>query len=367
MTQLVPNLIVADRRKIRKVRELPIAGEIKVRVGDVVSAEDIVAVAELPGDLQILKLAKTTGLMPEEIISVISCKTGDLVSKGEVIFEKKGLFGLFKTNVSIPLDARVEFITEHNAHLGLRAKPEMLELKAYLGGMVTKITDKSVTIETEASFLQGVLGLGGEQNGNIEILNIFPGQKLTENNLPKNAQGKILVGGHSPDSGVLALVAKSGAKGLITGSIEDNVLTEFLGYDLGLAVTGNENIPFTLIITEGFGNLPMSTKHYNLLKKLNTMSASINGATQIRAGALRPEIIVSDTPIQGSSETASALLGVNSKIKIIRHPYFGMTATVKSLPSEPAMIETGAKVRVLEAEFKNGEVHLVPRANVELL
>ena len=65
-----------------------------------------------------------------------------------------------------------------------------------------------------------------------------------------------------------------------------------LGYDLGVAITGHEDIRPTLIITEGFGQIAMAGRTYELLAANAGRRASANGATQIRAGVLRPEIII---------------------------------------------------------------------------
>jgi hypothetical protein len=97
-------------------------------------------------------------------------------------------------------------------------------------------------------------------------------------------------------------------------------------------------------------------------------ACSINGATQVRAGAVRPEIIVprGDEAAAGSSPgQGDTGLNVGTRIRLIRVPYFGMFATVVALPHEPRKIETGAWTRVLEAKLDAGPTVTVPRANVE--
>ena len=54
-------------------------------------------------------------------------------------------------------------------------------------------------------------------------------------------------------------------------------------------------------------------------------------------------------------------------IRIIREPYFGTLARVKSMPNELVKIETESPARVLVAEFTDGKTAIIPRANVELL
>ena len=84
----------------------------------------------------------------------------------------------------------------------------------------------------------------------------------------------------------------AGARAVIAGGISASDLESFLGYDLGVAITGQEEKGSTLVVTEGFGDLAMAERTFALLRGCAGMRASVNGATQIRAGVLRPEIII---------------------------------------------------------------------------
>jgi len=52
---------------------------------------------------------------------------------------------------------------------------------------------------------------------------------------------------------------------------------------------------------------------------------------------------------------------------VIRAPYFGRLGRVTALPAELQVLETEAKVRVLEVEFADSSRAIVPRANVEMI
>ena len=98
--------------------------------------------------------------------------------------------------------------------------------------------------------------------------------------------------------------------------------------------------------------------------------ASMNGTTQIRAGVLRPEIIIPyDNPseIQEVEESIKTGMTKGSLIRIIREPYFGKIATVYNLPVELQVVESGSSVRVVEVELEDGNLALIPRANVEVI
>ncbi|MGR3309973.1 MAG: hypothetical protein ACUZ77_04295, partial [Candidatus Brocadiales bacterium] len=60
-------------------------------------------------------------------------------------------------------------------------------------------------------------------------------------------------------------------------------------------------------------------------------------------------------------------LKANDIVRVIREPFFGRIGKVKTLPSEPQQIETESKVRVLEVEFSDSSIVVIPRANVEMV
>jgi hypothetical protein len=119
----------------------------------------------------------------------------------------------------------------------------------------------------------------------------------------------------------------------------------------------------------------MAKRTFDLLASKVGRRASCSGATQIRAGVIRPEVII---PLAEGSEfrDQSAEKGITSvggglkigdQIRIIREPHFGRICRVSDLPADLRLLPTGSKARVLEAELDDGERIIVPRANVELL
>ncbi|HEX9742703.1 MAG TPA: hypothetical protein VGA17_07920, partial [Nitrospiraceae bacterium] len=157
---------------------------------------------------------------------------------------------------------------------------------------------------------------------------------------------------------------------LVVGGIDDKDLRALLGYDLGVAITGTEKIGLTLILTEGFGTIPMAAKTFSLLAKYAGHKASVSGATQIRAGVIRPEIII---PASGETQTAPLPtadrggIQVGAQVRIIRDPLFGRIGQVAALPSDLQQIETESRVRVLEVAFPDKTREIIPRANVEII
>jgi len=369
-----PGLLVEPCTEVVRVRELSVAGEILVKKGDQVKPNDIIGRADLQGDLYILRVAERLGIEAFEVINGLKVKEGDVVNRGDLICEHAGLFGLLKTRFYAPESGEIEFITAKTGHVALRMPSRPISIDAFIEGEVIEVTPgKAVSIRSSAAIIQGIFGVGGERKGGLLCLDVEPDQRLLDIDIPTDCAGRVLAGGMIPSLPALELASERGAVGFITGSIDDRTLAGYLGYDLGVAITGDEDLLMTVIITEGFGALPMSGRVRHLFKELDGMFASINGATQVRAGAIRPEVIIAGGNAHSklSSEAEARLqsgLVVGGRIRIIRFPYFGEIAEITELPHAAEKIATGAKIRVLRARVdSSNEVVTVPRANVELI
>lgn len=367
---LSPSLAAQKLTRIQRIRRLPVPGQINVQPGDTVTAETIVATAELPGDVFVARIAETVGLEPREVSETLTKQVGDPVIAGELLFQHHAFFGFIKCEYRSPVSGQVELIVPDTGHMVIRGEPRKLQLSAYLGGQVNRVAEnREVVIETTGAFLQGVLGVGGEACGTLEILPAEPYENLKLAHLPQSSQGKILVGGTAPSHAVLERLAAEGARGLVVGSIADDVLTGFLSYELQAALTGSETVPFTLILTEGFGNIPMKLSVMTTLLPLAGKEAAINGRTQVRAGAVRPELIVPYKPEEPYDSTPLATessLYVAQTVRLVRAPYLGRQGEIIELPEAPHTLPNGVTCRVAQVALDDGELVTVPRANLEI-
>ncbi len=369
-----PGLKVTKGTTIQKERRLPLEGEVLVEAGATVKAEDIVAKADLPGNVQLLNVANLLSVPPDEVTEHMLKPVGEAVSKDEIIATTKGLFGLFKSQALSPIDGTIEAVSDVTGQVILREPPIPVEVKAYTDGTVTEtLPTEGVTVETYGTYIQGIFGIGGETIGNLAVVAKSSSDELTTEQILPEHRDNILVGGSLVRTDAIQKAVQHGVRGIIAGGIDDADLRELLGYELGVAITGSEEIGITLVITEGFGRIAMAEQTFTLLKAREGMKTSINGATQIRAGVVRPEILIplaSEATGSGSDatdDTADGILEVGSSVRIIREPYFGQLGRVIELPVELQNLETEAQVRVLRVELADGEQTILPRANVEAI
>ncbi|WP_417379022.1 hypothetical protein [Gimesia sp.] len=368
-----PGLQISQRVLHSSRRILPIPGDVLVKEGDRVTADQIVAQTFMPGDVTPINIANQISVAPSEVPHCMLVAEGGDVHVGDILARSNGIFGFFKSETKAKTAGTIESISHVTGQVILRGAPMPIQVCAYQAGTVKEvIPQQGVVIQSEVAFLQGILGIGGEAFGRITFACENKQQPLTAELLDESMQGKIVIGGARMTGKAVMRGIEIGVAAMISGGIDDEDLKEILGYDLGVAVTGSEHIGTTLIITEGFGDIAMADRTFNLLKEQEGAKAAVNGTTQIRAGVLRPEIVIplDDKPSAGQEarQTVSAgILESGVPVRIIRDPYFGLLGQVGEMPTELRTLESGSLSRVLEVILDTGENVIVPRANVELI
>ncbi|MGD8452147.1 MAG: hypothetical protein PVJ57_10045 [Phycisphaerae bacterium] len=365
-----PGLSVAAEATVHKVRRLPIRGDVLVDVGQTVAADDVVAQASLPGEVRPINLATQLGVSPEDVPKIMLKGEDEPVRQGEPLARTHGLFRWFRREYRAPLDATVESISHVTGQVILRGAATPLQRRAYARGEVVAVQPgESATIEVRGTFIQGIFGIGGEAVGPLELIAKSPDEVIDADRLNESHAGRVLVGGSLVTAAAIRRAAELGIYGLVTGGLDDADLRTVLGYEFGVAITGDETVGVTIVVTEGFGQIAMAAGTFDLLARRAGQLASINGATQIRAGVIRPEVLIPLAEAAGERKSAvgGGTLELGTRLRAIREPHFGRLGRCTALPVEPVTLASEARVRVLEVEFDDGTRAVVPRANVELI
>ena len=365
-------LTVTDSIILRKERILPLKGTVLVKKGDKVTSDVVVAETSLPGAVLPMNIASKMNTTAELVVQYLKVTPGQEIKKGQILAEDNGLFGLgiFKSSVRSPIDGVFASVSEFTGQAMLGEPRIPVRVKAFIDGIVVDVKEnEGVTIENKSAYIQGIFGLCGEINGELKMLCSRPDQKLTPDLITPDCKDKLIVGGSLTPIESIKKAKEMGVRGIITGGIDDEDIKKLLGYDIGVAITGHEDLGITILVTEGFGPVKMADKTFELLKRFEGKIASMHGKTQIRAGVIRPEIII---PLDFKEEDLNAkkqrdsLLKEGQLVRIIREPGFGKIGKIVSLPEELQKAESETKVRTLEAEV-DGKIEVIPRANVELI
>lgn len=366
-----PGLKVVDAMRYTARRLLPIPGTVLVKQGDLVHARQVVAETFMPGDITPLNVAKLLSMPPGDVPECMLKKEGDRVEAGEPLARTKGIFGKFKTECKCETTGTVESISDVTGQVIVRGAPLPVQVKAYLTGRVADVmAGEGCAIEADVAFVQGIFGIGGETFGPIRMACKSHDQELTEDLITPDLKDCIAVGGARVTAHAIERARAAGVAAVIAGGIDDADLEAVLGYNLGVAITGSERIGLTIVITEGFGEIAMARRTFDLLRSHEGDEAAVNGTTQIRAGVMRPEIVIplrADRRVGAGSAATDTRLAIGAPVRVIRDPYFGLIGKVTGLPPEPQTLQSGSKARVLEVTFESGEGVIIPRANVELI
>lgn len=370
MAIFTPGLKVVEKTIVVKDRRLPLHGSVQVKVGQKISATDVVARTELPGKIYPVNVANQLGVPASRLKSCMKKSAGDSVKEGEVIAESPGILGLFKSQAQAIVSGTIESISPISGEVIFQAEPVPVEIDAYIDGQVVEVIEKEgCVIQAQATLVQGIFGLGGEEKGELILAVKSPKDVLTPEMITDQMKNKIIIGGCYTTIASLKKAISIGAKGIITGGFDYDDIKEILGKEVGVAITGGEELGLTIVVTEGFGKIDMAPATFALLSKYNRRQASINGATQIRAGVIRPEVVVThqsdNIPSTKWKAPEPEGIKIGDTVRGIRTPYFGKIGKVSGLPVSLKTMESETKVRVLEVRFEDGERAVLPRANVE--
>jgi hypothetical protein len=336
---------------------------VEVKEGEVVSASSVVGYFNPHGNTSNYYMARELDISPFDVPDAMLKKEGEAVYKGEVVARGRGLFN--RKEFYAPEDGILERISEYTGWVTIRGLP--IPIYAGYPGIVDKISpEKGVFIRSSGTLLQGIFGIGGPVSGRLEVLPVGCLEVLEPEHVLTSHEDCIVAGGARVSLGFLNRATRLGVKAVVTGGIHKRDLDEFLGYALGVAITGLEPT-ISVILTEGFGTLPMREEVKHLLGSHHQQEAFASGATQVRAGVIRPELFVPGNTIAPSGgKNIGRELSVGARVRVVRSPHFGRVGQIASLP-EVRMLPTESAVLAVNVQFDTGETLLIPVANIEPL
>ncbi|MFH1844172.1 MAG: hypothetical protein ABIF77_13275 [bacterium] len=353
---------------LQRERLLATPGEVLVQVGQQVEPDTIVARSTQSGVVIVVNVAHELGIDPQEVPSAMVVPEGRQLEAGNMLARSHGLFGLGRGECHAPMTCRVVSVSAVTGQVLLQEPPTALELPAFLAGKVAEIVpQRGVVIDSAGSWIQAAYGCGGESWGELRLGVARPAEVLTGDAITAACAGKIVVGGAGVELTALRAAVSHGVAALVVGGMEAQSLHEFLGSDVELGSGRPEESPLPLLLTEGFGALAMDGTTFEILRSRQGDRASVLGLTQIRAGVVRPEIII---PWAGKGLTTSEDAGLGElspgrPVRLVHGVDFGARGVVAELPSSRRTVSGGIRTLVAVVELTDGRRLTVPRVNLE--
>jgi hypothetical protein len=379
---LVPYTRMSPMTRICVERMLPAPGEILVRSGEQVGAEQKIARIPARGEIRVVNVARILNLDDPDLSPVMLKKRGDRVEAGESIAARRGVLPFLHKPCRSPVTGRLAAIghgwvvIEGASPLSSRGNgqgpgAETLDLLAFVAGRVTAITDhRSVTIETIGAHIVGACGLGGEGNGVLQVPVKDPTQVLSADDIGLGFNNSVLVGGAGVSPEALNRAGEMKVRGIIVGGISAS-------FHYLMASPS-----FPIVATEGYGDLPMSPLAFDILKRLEGHEVSISGGMGEVWDNTQPSIILplmehlEDEGVPAAGDMPVEPIHAGERVRAVRQPLLGQVGEIVALPAEPQPVASGLFLAGAQVAFARGQYsastsypagtkHFVPWLNLE--
>jgi hypothetical protein len=364
-------------------------GEVLVRAGQRVEPSDVVAQTTLASEPVRVDLANDLDMAPAAAAKRLRVNPGQHVEQAGVLAQKGGagsresrspVAGTF-----VGYDPATGFAT-------VNTPAEPVSVHAHFKGIVTDLIPYyGAVIETPATLIRGIFGLGGEQHGVLKVVATGNDEPLTPDVIDARVAYAMVLGGSEVTAEALRRMIALGARGAITGSIRSSELADLLGYPsmtdwrMGASTGslsngwdfppphpgGQSPVPpdFVLVVTEGFGAVPMSPRTFETLAAYDGQEVAVDGTTRLRGGLARPEIIIplARTTTVNWLDESGPKLAVGSHVRLLSHSYLGQTAHIVSLPNGPRAAQSGIIAPVADVQLPAGHRLRIPIVDLEVI
>lgn len=337
---------------IIRERVLPVTGRVTARLNQKVSPIDVVAEAVWAREHILIDVANALRLSIPSADRLLRCKVGDeLPASAEIAIGT----GLFPKTVRTPKEGRV--IAAGGGQVLLETGQTSMQLRAGLPGNVVEIIpDRGVVIKTAGALIQGAWGNGRIDTGVMINLAEKPDGILTSNQLDVSMRGNIILGGLCKDAETLQAAEEIKVRGLILSSIFPSLLP----------LAGKMHFP--IVVTDGFGSLPMNSAAYRLLSTNAKREVTLNAEAYDRYTGARPEVII---PLPVTSEPALPrdveAFAPGQTVRMRRPPSLGAIGTVVSLRPGLTLLTSGLRAQSADVKMETGETVIVPLVNLEVV
>jgi len=349
---IVDVLRIAPMINIRRIRRLPIAGNVLVNVGDSVNPEDVITEAFIPGEVVFVDIAKGLGIDPLQTPGCLVRASGDELHEGDILAECDAAFHRI---IRTPVDGR--FIDCYQGKAVLATGEIRIRLQAGMMGAVQDlIPEYGAVLSTNGSLLQGMWGNGRMGMGVLQVGKNL--EELHEKELTANQpeEGRILALPGCADAATLTLLQEMEPSGLILGCLAPALIPLV------------KQLPFPVIILSGLGDLPVDSLCFNLLRSREGSLASINAGALDRISGVRPEVIIPQTAGEvGEKLDFRTALDIGHQVRIISGLEAGLTGEVVDLPEDKKVFDHGLLLQEAVVKLDDSDTTSLPQQNLVII
>ncbi len=370
---------------VRRLRAFPAIGEIGVGVGTDVGWDTVLGQYASRQRLRFVRVESSD----ERITATVLVGEGQQVKRGEVLAYYSFLFGLGFTEYTSPCDGEIVGISQLLGQIAIKEAP--VPLNSNIPGTVEAIDDAlGVFVKSQGDLVYGALGAGYGRSGVLDVKAEGPGGEVRPQDLSTKETGKIIVVGKNVSQELLEACLRYRVAGVVAGSVSHRVygwykdLTERLDWDEFLArywarelkekdakVPAPMEISTSLVVTDGFGDIPMNADAFNLLSAHAGERAFLDGsgAFQSKAAGTDETLPCVFVPREGHAEEDSGRqlepLVVGDRVRVFGLVSPLLEGTVVEMGEEDITLPTGMATPGVKVQTGDGKTLWVPLFNVE--
>lgn len=349
---LAPINHIVGLTSIVRERLLPTAGVVGVRLNQKVNPTDVIAETKWAREHVMIDVARILNITPQSAERLVRCKVEDKLSAGAEVARSRGLFS---RSIRAPRAGTV--IAVGGGQVLMEVGETRIELRAGIPGTVIQvIPNQGAIIQTAGSLIQGVWGNGRIDNGLLVSILNNPDGVFTASGIDVSLRGSILLAGTVKDAAALGACEELQIRGLIVPSIYPSLLT-----------TARE-MKYPIIVTDGFGSLPMNSAAFKLLSTNTKREVVVNAEVYNRYTGARPEVIIPlpiSTDPPSSPEWTQFAPGLNVRMR--RPPAMGSIGEIVSVKPGLTTLPSGLRAPAAEVKLENDETVVVPLVNLEVV
>lgn len=337
---------------IVRERLLPVSGTVLVRLGQKVSPNDVIAETNWAREHVILDVARSLHVSADVADRLIKCKVDDRIAANTEIAVGKGIF---PRRIRTPREGRV--VVAGGGQVLMEVGETKIELRAGIPGTIIEIVaNRGAVIQTAGSLVQGVWGNGRIDSGLLVNIAEKPDGVLTAARLDVSLRGSILLACMVKDAETLQAAGDLPVRGLILSGLYPSLIQVA------------REMRYPIMVTDGFGPLPMNSAAYKLLSTNIKREVTINAEVYDRYSGARPEAIIplpisSDPPAPREVETIAPGL----QVRMRRPPALGMIGVIVEVKPGLTLLPSGLRAPSAEVKLENGETVLTPLVNLEVV
>lgn len=352
ITYLLDVRHISPMATIRRERRLPYPGTILVHGNERVHASDVIAETEIQSRHAFLDIARGLGVGVGEVPRFMQRAVGDTIDQGDVI---AGPVGIARRTIRAPGDGKI--VKLEGGKVLFQERTRTYQLRAGFPGTVVASDGATVvSIETVGALLNTVWGNGKRGFGVMRMVDGDPGGRLVTDRLDIILRGAVLVAGICDHPAPLHQATELSVRGLILGSMISDLIPVA------------RRMPYPIVLTEGFGILPMNPAAFDLLNSNGGREAAVDAEMASEKHFKRTEVII---PLPATQEVSIpdeiVPIAPGVRVRVLRPPYQADVGTVREVLERAVPYPSGILARSASVELQGVGIKTVPLANLEIL